>query len=59
MELIKRLRQSIRDETGTPEGGRQQRDALRQLRRTLDTMPTAQHGDGLTNHDHDHILYTR
>jgi hypothetical protein len=36
---------------------RQQLEALGQLCRKLDAMPTAPTGDGLTNRDHDRILY--
>lgn len=34
-----------------------QRENLERLCRTLDGMPAADPGDGLTNRDHDRILY--
>jgi hypothetical protein len=46
-------------ETSTPDRTRQQRDALREVCEKLDAMPSAEHRDGLTNRDHDRILYTR
>jgi hypothetical protein len=59
LELIERLRQSIQEETCTPDRTRQQNQALRELCLRLDVMPAAEHSDGLTNRDHDLILYTR
>jgi hypothetical protein len=56
-ELVHRILQSLQDES--PDRARQQHDALVRLCQKLDAMPAATPSDGLTNRDHDRILYTR
>jgi hypothetical protein len=58
-EVAGRLLQSIRGEGPAADRSRQQRDALNRLCRSVDAMPTAKHSDGLSNRDHDRLIYTR
>jgi hypothetical protein len=58
-ELVGRILQSIRSDSPAPDRTHQQREALTRLCQKLDAMPAATHSDGLTNRDHDRILYTR
>jgi hypothetical protein len=58
-ELVDRILQSIGAESPADDHARQQRDALDRLCQKLDAMPAATPGDGLTNRDHDRILYAR
>ena len=51
--------QSIRTEDTTADHSRSQREALNLLCQSLDAMPTVQHSDGLTNRDHDRLIYTK
>jgi putative addiction module CopG family antidote len=55
-DALIRLKQAMPEGTQTPG---HQREALDRLCQKLDAMPAATHGDGLTNRDHDRILYTR
>lgn len=58
-EVADRIMESVRaGEAGTDRVGRQ-REALAELCRKLDAMPAVEHGDGLTNRDHDRIIYAR
>jgi hypothetical protein len=59
-EVAKRILMSIREE-GTPPQDRAstQRESLDRLCRTVDAMPAVPHGDGLSNRDHDRLVYTR
>ncbi len=54
-----RILQSIRTEGLTIDRTRRQREALNRLCQSLDAMPSAQHSDGLTNRDHDRLIYSR
>lgn len=58
-ELVDQILLSIRAESPTPDRTRQQREALARLCQKTDAMAAATHGDGLTNRDHDHLIYTR
>ncbi|MDR3620614.1 MAG: hypothetical protein P4L85_14780 [Paludisphaera borealis] len=58
-EVANRILESIRTENPSVDRTAKQREALAQLCRLVDTMPTAEHGDGLTNRDHDRLIYTR
>ena len=54
-----RILQSIRVESLTTNRTLGQRDALNRHCQSLDAMPAVQHDDGLTNRDHDRLIYTR
>ena len=58
-ELVDRILQSLQAESPAPDRALRQRDALARLCQKLDAMPAAMPSDGLTNRDHDRILYTR
>ena len=58
-ELVDRILQSLQAESPAPDRALRQRDALARLCQKLDAMPAATPSDGLTNRDHDRILYTR
>lgn len=58
-EIANRILQSIRTESLTADRITQQRETLSRLCRSVDAMPSAEPGDGLTNRDHDHLIYTR
>jgi hypothetical protein len=58
-EVAGRILQSIRGESPAADRVRQQREALNRLCQKVDALPTAQHSDGLTNRDHDRLIYTR
>ena len=58
-ELVDRILQSLQAESPDPDRALRQRDALARLCQKLDVMPAATPSDGLTNRDHDRILYTR
>ena len=58
-ELVDRILQSLQAESPAPDRALRQRDALARLCQKLDVMPAATPSDGLTNRDHDRILYTR
>ncbi|APW62749.1 hypothetical protein [Paludisphaera borealis] len=58
-EVANRILKSIRTESPSVDRTAKQHEALTQLCRLVDTMPTAEHGDGLTNRDHDRLIYTR
>lgn len=54
-----RILASIPVESPDADRARRQREALDQLCRAMDALPAVEHGDGMTNRDHDRILYTR
>jgi hypothetical protein len=58
LELVARLMRSIQADVG-PAGDhtREQLEKLSELRRKLTVMPAATVSDGLSNRDHDQILY--
>jgi len=58
-EVATRILQSIGTEDLAIDRTRRQREALNRLCQSLDGMPAAQHSDGLTNRDHDRLIYTR
>ncbi len=58
-ELIDRLASSLREPLPEPERARRQREALARLCEKTDAMAVATPDDGLTNRDHDRILYTQ
>ena len=58
-ELVDRILQSLQAESPAPDRALRQRDALARLCQKLDVMSAATPSDGLTNRDHDRILYTR
>ena len=58
-ELVDQILLSIRADGLTPDRTGQQREALARLCQKTDAMPSATHGDGLTNRDHDRLIYTR
>ena len=58
LELVTRLMRTIQaDVAMAPEGTREQLETLSALRRKLAAMPAAAVSDGLSNRDHDRILY--
>ncbi len=58
LELVTRLIRTIQAEVVVPSNRvREQLENLSALRRKLATMPTAPIADGLSNRDHDQILY--
>jgi putative addiction module CopG family antidote len=60
VRLLRRREQEQTDRDGTNgshDPARQQLENLKRLCQKLDAMPTAAHTDGLTNRDHDRILY--
>jgi Arc/MetJ-type ribon-helix-helix transcriptional regulator len=62
LRLLTQRYQAIPAHQTTPsvtDRARQQAENFRRLCRTLDAMPTAEVADGLTNRDHDQILYGR
>jgi hypothetical protein len=58
-EVANRILQSIRVESSSAGRARQQREALSRLCQKIDAMPAVPHDDGLTNRDHDQLIYTR
>ena len=58
-EAADRILQSLRTAGTAADRGLGQREALDRLCRTVEAMPTAEHGDGLTNRDQDRLIYTR
>ena len=58
-ELADQILLSIRAEDPAPDRTRQQREALTKLCQRTDAMPAATQADGLTNRDHDRLIYTR
>lgn len=59
LQVADRIRQSVSSESVAAVRAGQQGDALKQLCRKVDAMPSARPGDGLSNRDHDAILYAR
>lgn len=58
-ELVDHILSSIREEPSVPDRPAQQRETLARLCENIDSMPAVAHSDGLTNRDHDRILYSR
>jgi hypothetical protein len=58
-EIADRILQSLRTVDAVADRSLRQREALDRPCRTVEAMPTAEHGDGLTNRDHDCLIYTR
>jgi DNA-directed RNA polymerase specialized sigma24 family protein len=58
-EVAERILQSLRIADAAAVRSVQQREALNRLCQTVEAIPTAEHVDGLTNHDHDRLIYTR
>lgn len=58
-EVAGRILQSICEGSPTADRTRQQRESLSRLCDRVDALPTAEHSDGLTNRDHDQLIYTR
>ena len=56
LRLVGQRYQGLGEADGSDRTG-QQLENLRQLGRKLDAMPSAAVADGLTNRDHDRILY--
>jgi hypothetical protein len=58
LELVTRLMRTIQaDVAMSPERTREQLETLSALRRKVAAMPTTAVSDGLSNRDHDRILY--
>ena len=58
LELIERIAHSIRSEsTSTPDRASGQRKNLDRLRKEMEAMPADEPQDGLSNRDHDRVLY--
>ncbi len=58
LELATRLIRTIQaDVAMSPKGTREQLETLNALRRRVAAMPAAAVSDGLSNRDHDRILY--
>ncbi len=53
-EVADRILRSLHDASSL-----RQRNALERLCRTVEALPTAEHADGLTNRDHDRLIYAR
>jgi hypothetical protein len=58
-EVAGRILQSIQPEIPAADRILQQREALNRLCQSVDAMAAADHGDGLSNRDHDRLIYTR
>jgi hypothetical protein len=64
-EVAVRILESIRGEGPAPDSdadtdrARRQREALDRLCRAVDALPVTEHEDGLTNRDHDRLIYAR
>ena len=58
LELVTRLMRTIQADVATsPEKTHEQLETLSALRRKVATMPATAVSDGLSNRDHDRILY--
>lgn len=59
-EVAVRLMESVRASSAvTVDVAERRRNALDRLRRRIDAIPAAENVDGLSNRDHDAILYSR
>jgi len=58
-EVADRIMDSIRTEEAGAGLADRQRAALAELCRKLDVMPAVELGDGLTNRDHERVVYGR
>lgn len=58
-DVADRILRSIQAVVPAADRARRQRDAMNRLCMTVDAMPSPEHGDGLSNRDHDRLIYSR